>query len=233
MVPPLSGRRRCCLEYLPPSKMGAMALVLGCCIAAATARTPFKHAPLPPLLVELRGTLAGPRRLAGPALRDTLAGFRRQLMMHTVVDASLYAATVRTTTGLEVLCRSVRTCHGSMRSAAPSPQLKTGRSVCALCAGAACSVLSLISLALCTACTLSEAVARLGKLVTAAAAEGASHAATLGGDLGTSGLGIAKVEPKLALSWLIALPPSSEAAPEADTEVVPPSDDPETRDAAG
>lgn len=156
-------------------------------VAVLAAATPFKHAPLPPLLAELRDTLAGPARLAD---FRPFAGLRHQLMTLTVVDTALHAATMSTVTGLEVLFSSMRTCHSSMRSVTRTPQLTTGRTVCALCAGAACSVLSLISLALCTVCTLSEAVARLCKLVAAATAEGASYAATLGGELALLTLGL-------------------------------------------
>ena len=81
---------------------------------------------------------------------------------------------------------------------------------------------------------LGEAATRLCQLAAAAAAEGASYAATLGGDLGTSGLGLPKVEPRLALSWWDGPPPrSSESAPEEPEEVTPPqSSDSEVGDAA-
>ena len=122
------------------------------CIAAAAAAAPFKHAPLPPALVELRDTLQDAREslqdaLANPGLRDALvdlhplAALRRRsrdaLRTLTVVDTSLHAATMGTVTGVEVLCGSIRTCYRAMRSpSSRTPQLNTGRVVCALCAGA-------------------------------------------------------------------------------------------------
>ena len=53
----------------------------------------------------------------------------------------------------------------------------------------------------------------------------------LGGDLGTSGLGLPKVEPRIALSWWDGPPPSSEAASEAAPEEEPQSS--EIGDSAG
>ena len=122
------------------------------CIAAAAAAAPFKHAPLPPALVELRDTLQDAREtlqdaLANPGLRDALVDLhplailrrrsRDALRTLTVVDTSLHAATMGTVTGVEVLSGSIRTCYRSMRSpSSRTSQLKTGRVVCALCAGA-------------------------------------------------------------------------------------------------
>jgi hypothetical protein len=55
----------------------------------------------------------------------------------------------------------------------------------------------------------------------------------LGGDLGTSGLGLPKVEPRLALSWWDGpQPPSSHARAPEDEEVVEPQSS-EVGDAAG
>jgi hypothetical protein len=127
---------------LPPRKFCLpMAFACSVSIAAAAAATPFKHAPLPPLLVELRDTLAGPGLRDALADLRPLAGLRRRshdaLRTLTVVDTALHAATMGTVTGLEVLCGSIRTCHSSVRSVTSrTPQLKTGRAVCALCAGA-------------------------------------------------------------------------------------------------
>ena len=157
--------RSACTLYFrrsPPSRSSAPSLpfrasstsMLACavCIAAAAAAAPFKHAPLPPALVELRDTLQDAREtlqdaLANPGLRDTLvdlhplACLRRRsrdaLRTLTVVDTSLHAATMGTVTGVEVLCGSIRTCYRAMRSpTSRTPQLKTGRVVGALCAGA-------------------------------------------------------------------------------------------------
>ena len=144
------------VRSLPPSvqvfSLRHQMLASAVCIAAAAAAAPFKHAPLPPALVELRDTLQDAREtlqdaLANPGLRDTLvdlhplACLRRRsrdaLRTLTVVDTSLHAATMGTVTGVEVLCGSIRTCYRSMRSpSSRTPQLKTGRVVCALCAGA-------------------------------------------------------------------------------------------------
>lgn len=138
----------------PSLPLGSSMLACAVYSAAAAAAAPFKHAPLPPVLVELRDTLQD--ALANPGLRDALAdlhplaclrrcrevlivGSRDALRTLTVVDTSLHAATMGTVTGLEVLCGSIRACHRSMRGpTSRTPQLKTGRVVCALCAGARC-----------------------------------------------------------------------------------------------
>ena len=141
------------VRSLPPSaSLLPSMLASAVCIAAAAAAAPFKHAPLPPALVELRDTLQDARdslqdALANPGLRDALvdlhplAALRRRsrdaLRTLTVVDTSLHAATMGTVTGVEVLCGSIRTCYRTMRSpSSRTPQLNTGRVVCALCAGA-------------------------------------------------------------------------------------------------
>ena len=134
-----------------------------------------------------------------PAMLDKLACLRsvgtecRNWLVTNTADAALHAATVHTLCGVEVLCGSIR------RVTASKP---TAQVVCALGAGAFCSALSLLSLGICTVCTLVETAARLAKRAAAAAAEGSAYAATLGGDLGTSGLGLARVDPTLALPLL-------------------------------
>ena len=133
------------LRFLPRKFGSSFFNMIACSaiVAAAAAATPFKHAPLPPLLVELRDTLAGPGLRDALADLRPLAGLRRRsrdaLRTLTVVDTALHAATMGTVTGLEVLCGSIRTCHSSVRSVTSrTPQFMTGRAVCALCAGAHC-----------------------------------------------------------------------------------------------
>ena len=184
--------------------------------AAAAAAAPFRHAPLPRELRELRGSFR-------PALLDQLSGLRSAandcrswLVQNTysmiAADTALHAATVHTISGVEVFC-------GSMRRVAQAKP--TGQVVCAIVAGAFCSALSLLSLGLCTICTLGETAARLAKLAAGAAAEGTAYAATLGGDLGTSRLGLDRVDPTLALPLLPKTAPEEVEAPSVDGGAVP------------